>query len=220
MRGRAVGGPGARVPVATPPPTVQPIAASGDVSGATLLPQDEAAAVLGLPLDGQAVADVPRPPGSVCRTHGREICTSTAVNPVWPVEGVGVVVTVDWFVDPPSARAQHDRNVVDAARGSAVVSERGAAVVAGPDRTVLLSIYRRISVDAGGQRGCGRRRAGPRRARRRRPAGACRFVDARSAAWMWVRPSAGEPVGPFLGRKPLPVVPAASETRNHGSRSR
>ncbi len=139
------------------------MAASHDLSCAQLLSQDEAVAVLGLPLDGLAIADVRGLPAPQVGRTARETCTYTAVNPAWPVKGVVLVVTVGWFVDPPSARAQHDRNIVDAAGGVAAVPERlgaaTAAVVVRPDRTVLLSVYRRISVDAeitnavGGSRG-------------------------------------------------------------------
>ena len=150
-------------PVATSPPTVGPRAVSHDQSCETLLPQAEAVAVLGLPLDGLAISDVRDLPAPRVGRTARETCTYTAVSPVWPVKGVVLVVMVGSFVDPTSARAQHDRNVVNAAGGAAAVPERlgtaTAAVVARPDRTVLLSVYRRINVDAelanavGGARG-------------------------------------------------------------------
>jgi hypothetical protein len=139
------------LPPAAPPSTVQPAAASSDVSCAKLLPQDEAVAVLGLPLDGLAVGDVRGVPATAVGRTARETCTYTVVNPVWPVKGVVLVVTVGWFVDPASARAQHERNVADVAGGGAVAPEHvgaaTAAVVVRRDRTLLLSVFRRINVD-------------------------------------------------------------------------
>ncbi len=147
----------------TPSSTAAPAVVAHDLSCAELLPQSEAVAVLGLPLDGLTVSEVSDVPAPQVGRTARRTCTYTAVDPAWPVKGVVLTITIGWFVDTASARAQHDRNVADAAGGAAAVPERlgaaTAAVVARPDRTVLLSVYQRISVDAvlantvGGRRG-------------------------------------------------------------------
>jgi hypothetical protein len=137
---------------ATPTSTPALAGVVHDLSCADLLPQAQAVAVLGLPLDGLTVADVRDVPAPQVGRTRRRTCTYTAVDPVWPVKGVVLVVTVGWFVDSRSARAQHDRNVLDAAGRVAVTPERlgaaTAAVVARPDSTVLLVVYQGISVDA------------------------------------------------------------------------
>ncbi len=137
---------------ATSSSTAAPAAVAHDLSCVDLLPQAEAVAVLGLPLDGLTVGDVRDVPAPQVGRTARRTCTYTAVDPAWPVKGVVLVVTIGWFVDTASARVQHDRNVADAARGAAATPERlgaaTAAVVARPDSTVLLSVNQRISVDA------------------------------------------------------------------------
>lgn len=135
-----------------PTSTAAPAPADHDLSCAELLPQAEAVAVLGLPLDGLTIGDVRDVPAPQVGRTARRTCTYTAVDPVWPVKGVVLVVTVGWFVDSRSAQAQHDRNVVDKAGRAAVTPERlgaaKAAVISGQDSSTLLSVYQRISVDA------------------------------------------------------------------------
>jgi hypothetical protein len=138
-------------PAPAPSTSPSPAAPAGDLDCASLLPQAEVVAVLGLPLDGIVANEVRDVAAPQVRRLGRLRCSYSSVNPRGPVTGLVLVATVGTFADPGAAHAQYERNLADVAGAvtplPARLGEATAAIVPLAGRSELLAVYRDHTIE-------------------------------------------------------------------------
>ncbi|HXV94101.1 MAG TPA: hypothetical protein VD813_12425, partial [Pseudonocardia sp.] len=128
-----------------------------------LLPQDELAAVLGLPPGGMSVEAVVGAPAPAVDRIARTTCTWSVDEPSWPYRGVVLRVTAAAYRDAAASERQRLRNTAasggapvppDAALGAVAASFVDSAVDSAVDgaedsagESVLLTAYDVFTVD-------------------------------------------------------------------------
>jgi len=136
-----------------PAPTTSARAAAppADVDCASLLPEAEVVAVLGLPLDGLVTGEVRDVPAPRVGRLARQRCSYSSIDPHGAATGLVLEVTVGTFADPGAAHAQYERNVADVAGAVAPQPTRlgaaTAAIVPLADRPTLMAVYQDHTID-------------------------------------------------------------------------